>query len=87
MRCGFGMSVSEIFETYNVTHPSEQIDSQSSVHSYLLRNGNVVSLGKRGLYALKEWPDVYSGCLKDHIPEVLAAYDRPLTLSELTEKA
>lgn len=83
---GAPMSVSEIFETYNVTHPSEQIDSQSSVHSYLLRNDNVVSLGKRGLYALKEWPDIYSGCLKDHIPEVLAASDRPLTLSELTEK-
>lgn len=83
---GTPMSVAEIFETYNNTHPSEKIDSQSSVHSYLLRNDNVISMGKRGLYALKEWPDIYSGCLKDHIPEVLDRYDRPLTLSELTAR-
>lgn len=84
---GSPMSVDDIFVTYNRKYPSDQIVSPKSLHSYLLRNPRIVSLGKRGIYALREWPGIYHGCLKEFIPEILEASDTPLSLTELTERA
>lgn len=84
---GDPMSMDEIFISYNRKHPNDPIVSSKSLHSYLLRNPRIVSLGKRGMYALKEWPGIYHGCLKEFIPEILDTVGTPITLTELTKRA
>lgn len=84
---GDPMSMDEIFVSYNRKYPNDPLVSAKSLHSYLLRNPRIVSLGKRGMYALREWPGIYHGCLKEFIPEILESVGNPITLTELTRRA
>lgn len=81
---GRPMRIEEIYNRYSDLYPNDLFKNLSSLHSYLLRNPKIASLGKRGQYALKEWTDLYFGNLKDYIPKVLASSDIPMTLEEIT---
>ena len=83
---GNPMTIDEIYLRYNEEYPDDPLRNKMSVHSYLMRNPDIVSLGKRGLYALRKWPDFYHGTLKDYISEVLADSGMPLKLEEISRR-
>lgn len=84
---GTGMSLPELWTEFNTLHPSSNINTIESLKLYVLRNPNIKSKGKTGIYVLKKWKNHFTGSITDYLEKILETLNEPITLDDLTEFA
>lgn len=83
---GHPLSLDKLYKAYMDKYASYGDLNIQSFRTYVLRCRDIVSLGKRGQYALKDWPGIYKGCISDYIIEILSQSDTPVDLDVLNNR-
>lgn len=80
------MSLTEIYNEFNSTYPSQALESPSRLRPYIALNHDIVAKGKRSLYALAEWKDEFTGTITEYIEEMLGNSPTPMHFNEVYDK-
>ncbi len=79
------MSLISITNQFNEKSPEPTINAES-IKFKLNRIPDVVTIGKSGCYALKNWTDIYAGSIRDLIVEVMDEFGKPIALTTIVRR-
>lgn len=82
-----GMSLAELWTEFNTLHPSSNIKAIETLKHYILRNPNIKSKGKSGIYVLSKWRNHFTGSITDYLEKILETLNEPVALDDLVEFA
>jgi hypothetical protein len=82
---GCPLYLHEIYGLFKERYPDYKYEDASHLHRYIIASQEIVSLGKSGQYALKEW-NLFTGCIKDCAYMILKKVREPMPDDELVEK-
>lgn len=83
LAAGRPMHIDELLVQFNEVCPSHRFHDVEQVKCALRHSTRVRPRGKSGTYALTEWTDVYFGCIRDRLLELLEGSDVPLSIDVL----
>lgn len=84
---GTGMSLHDLWTEFNALHPSSNIKAIETFKLYVLRNHNIRSKGKTGIYVLEKWKNHFTGSITDYLAKILETLNEPVELDDLVEFA
>ena len=84
---GEPMSLEEIKQAFNALYPSNSIEDIAKFKPYILKNANIKSKGKTGIYILKSWNNHFTGTLTSYLVHILHTFNEPIPLDDLVDFA
>lgn len=83
---GRPMHLSEILAAFRKLHPDHRLQTEKQLRPALLACTKVQAMGKRSMYALTSWDNVFFGSIKDLLVATLKASEAPMSLDDIMEK-
>ena len=84
---GKPMYIKELMHAFNAKHPHSTPADLASIRNMLrVENKRIRPIGRRSLYALAEWNDLFFGTVCDCIEQILLPEEEPLPLQQILSK-
>lgn len=80
------MSLDDITTSYNALGIEKRTQKSTHIYTIIRKCDSITTIGKSGLYALREWQHVFAGTLTDYIIHVFEQSPVPLTATQLLEQ-